>query len=332
MILDVSLLPKKLNELNYFKKIDGGVEIYSYAENLKDRNEVIVIKIDGFEIDNDFCVKSKALDMVRVLNPADITITDKSFIIKSKKGKFTSKLINETFYNLFLNEEEATTIEANIDTLNKASMYVSKNDKKPALTGVRLDANSNVYATDSFKAYLYQNGEFSDDGITIPVNFIKTIKDLTNDNNIKIIYNKNIAMIENNNIRIYTRLLDSAYPKMVGIFARGNNAEVVEIDKEEIVDRLGIASNVGLDDDKKIVVALSRNQIEVLGNNNFVSEIKFENGNAYTLKLQLELLDLGFRTLEKDFNFSVIYEPAGKTGTMAFLKNEKEIVLLLGIR
>ena len=102
MILDVSLLPKKLNELNYFKKVDGGVEIYSYAENLKDRNEVIVIKVDGFEIDNDFCVKAKALDMARVLNPADITITDKSFIIKSNKGKFTSKLISESFYNLFI--------------------------------------------------------------------------------------------------------------------------------------------------------------------------------------------------------------------------------------
>ena len=174
MILDTSLLPKKLNELNYFKKVEGGVEIYSYAQNINDRNEVIVIKVDGFEIENEFCVNSKALEMARILNPADITITDKSFIITGKKGKFTSKLISDNFYNLSMNESESTTIATDIETLIKASMYVSKIDKKPTLTGVRLDSNSNVYATDSFKAYLYQNGDFVENGITLPVNFIVT--------------------------------------------------------------------------------------------------------------------------------------------------------------
>lgn len=332
MILDTSLLPKKLNELNYFKKVEGGVEIYSYAQNINDRNEVIVIKVDGFEIENEFCVNSKALEMARILNPADITITDKSFIIKGKKGKFTSKLISDNFYNLSMNESESTTIATDIETLIKASMYVSKIDKKPTLTGVRLDANSNVYATDSFKAYLYQNGDFVENGITLPVNFIRTIKDLINENNIKIIYNRNIAMIENNNFKIYTKLIDGNYPNMASIFSRGVNASRVQIDKDEIVDRLNIASNVGVNDEKKIVVALSRNQIEVLGNNNFVSEISFENQNAYTLKLQLELLDLGFKTIENDFTFGVVYNEQSKTGTMLFMKGENETVLLLGIR
>ena len=119
---------------------------------------------------------------------------------------------------------------------------------------------------------------------------------------------------------------------MAGIFTRGDNANRVQIDKEEIVDRLNIASNVGVNDEKKIVVALSRNQIEVLGNNNFVSEISFENQNAYTLKLQLELLDLGFKTIENDFTFGVVYNEQSKTGTMLFMKGENETVLLLGIR
>lgn len=83
MILDINLLPKKLNEINYFKKTDDGCEIYSYNERIDTRNEVIVIKLDS-EIENDFCVDSKALEMVKTLSPCEIEITDKSFIIKSK--------------------------------------------------------------------------------------------------------------------------------------------------------------------------------------------------------------------------------------------------------
>ena len=175
MILDLDLLPKKLNEINYFKKVRGGCEVYSFASNPTQRNEVIIISLND-SIENDFCIDSKAINMARTLNPCDITITDKNFIIKSQngKGQFTSRLLCDDLFDLSSTFENEVVVD--FDKLLKASSYVSKNEKKPVLTGVRLDNNGNVYATDSFKAYFYNPNPLNKSGITLPKHLIDTTK------------------------------------------------------------------------------------------------------------------------------------------------------------
>ena len=332
MRIDVSLLPKKLNEINYFKKGDNGCEIYSYSAKLEDRNEVIVVELKDCEIEKDFCIDLKSLEMVKVLYPCDITITDKSFIIKSNKGKYTGKLLSEGLFNLSTsNYNDVLSID--IDTLVKASGYVSKNDKKPILCGVRIDENGNVYATDSFRAYFYRESEsLSQNGITIPTSFINLVKSLSNENNIKINYNNNILVVMFNNIKIFGRLLDGNYPNMSKILERKNNATLIEIDKDEICERLEIASNIGNDSDKRTIIKFTNGKIEALGNNNYEAEIKFECDSEYSTKMQFDFLDQAFKTITNDLKFKVVLDSIQKIGVMLFLENEKETCLILGVK
>lgn len=332
MEINIDLLPKKFNEINYFKKTETGCEIYSYSKDIANRRDVIIVELDGFEIKQEFCVNNKALEMVKALSPADISITDKSFIIKGKKGRFTSKLITDNFFNMNIDDDNIC-VNVDIDILTKASLYVCKNDKKPILTGVRLDSNRNIYATDSFVAYLYSNGEFTTDGITLPVSFINNIKELNGEDssNIEIVYKKNIAMFQKNNIKILTRLLDGSYPNMTGIFGKKNGAVNVKINDEEILDNLNIASNVGLDNDKRIVVSLSQNHLEVCGDNNYTSEIEFNNEDKFKMNVDLNYLRQGFKTIGSGLDFSVLYDELNKNGKMIFLTKDKELSLILGI-
>ena len=332
MILDTNLLPKKLNDINYFKKVEDGCEIYSYASNIAQRNEVIVIKLDT-QIEDDFCVDSKAIEMVRALQPADITITDKSFIIKSTngKGKFTSRLLSEELFDLSSNEF-MRELNVDMDKLVKASLYTSKNDKKPILTGVRVDSEGNIYASDSFKAYFHTPHRLSTEGITIPVAFINLTKSLLNDvKDINIYYNNNVLMIENNNIKLYGRLIDGNYPAMEKIIANIEYAKIVEFDYDELVDRLSIAQNVGSDEDKKTIISLSQNKIEALGDDNYEAEIKFENYNDFYVKIHLELLNQALKTINKPVLKVLVKDGMG---LMVFVQNEeeKEISLVLCIK
>lgn len=332
MVLDTNLLPKKLNDINYFKKVEDGCEIYSYASNVAQRNDVVVVKLDT-QIEKDFCVDSKALEMVRALQPADITITDKSFIIKSTngKGKFTSRLLSEELFDLSSNEL-LNEINVDMDKLVKASQYVSKNDKKPILTGVRVDSEGNIYASDSFKAYFHVPHKLSTEGITIPIAFINLTKSLLNDiKDININYNNNILMVENNNIKLYGKLIDGNYPNMEKIISNIQYAKNVEFDYDELLDRLSIASNVGSDEDKKTIVCLSQNKIEALGDDNYEAEINFDNSNEFSVKMQLELLNQALKTINKPI-LKVLVKDGN--GLMAFAQNEeeKEISLVLCVK
>ena len=332
MRLDINLLPKKLNDINYFKKAEQGCEIYSYNSKVEERNEVIVIKLDDCEIEHDFCVDSKAIDMVKVLYPCEINVTDKSFIIKSKKGKFTAKLLSESLFKL-ASDDYSKSLNIDINILTKASGYVAKNDKKPILCGVRIDDNNNVYATDSFKAYFYRTtNELSQNGITIPLNYINLVKSLIDKNEINIKYNNNILMTRiNPNIEIYGRLLDGNYPDMSRILKNRANATLVEIDKDEIVDRLSIASNVGSGSDKRTLIKFTKNKIEALGDNDYEAEIKYNSGNDFSLKIQLEYLDQAFKNIDNT-RLEVVFDNNQKIGVMAFLENDNETCLILGIK
>lgn len=333
MILDINLLPKKLNEINYFKKIDDGCEIYSYNERLEQRNEVIVVKLP-MEIENDFCVDSKAIEMIKRLNPAEISITNKNFIIKSSKGKFTSRLLSESLFDLS-QMDYANSIIVDFDKLLKASGYVSKNEKKPVLCGVTVCDNGDIYATDSFKAYCYEGSELkAQNGITLPINFINLIKNTFNKlEKINIMYNNNIALVEENNIKIYSRLIDGNYPNMEKIFSNIVNARLVNFDIDELRDRIEIASNIGVGSEMRTIIKLTTNKIEAMGNDNYEASIKFENDCNFETKLQLEIFDQALKTMDKP-NIKIAYNNEQQMGIMVFITNEdeSEISLILCVR
>lgn len=229
-------------------------------------------------------------------------------------------------------------IEVNNNILIKASGYVSKNDKKPILCSVRIDSNGNIFATDSFRAYLYNASfDLTTEGISLPVNFINSIKTLFNKDIINIKYNKNIAMVTYDNIKLYSRLIDGNYPDMKNIFLKKSVSSVVDVDYEELKDRISIASKVEVNEDKRTILKFSENKIEALGNDNYEAEIKFENDelykNDYSLKVQLDLLDQSLKIMDSKTIFKVVYSN-DKNGLMLFLDSEEtnETCLILGIR
>ena len=335
MELNVDLLPKKLNDINYFLKEEKGCSLYSFAEKNEERQNVIIVRLESFEIEKDFTIDNKAINMLRLLQPAEIKVTDNNFIIKSSKGKFSSKLINcDNFFKP--NLEVLNEFDTNFEYLNKASAYVSKSDKKPILTGVRLDANGNIYATDSFRVYSKIVGDFSSNGITMPTAFIKTINDILNiEGRINNKYNNNNDIVEQDNITIVDRLLEGNYPSIEKIIKGVELASVVEINREEFVETLLLSQNVDSNDDVNgTIVVLTENKFETKGNEIYENNIKFENNNEYYLAVSQKSLLQALGTLKNDkFGFKVTHKEGA--GQILFITNEndaEETILILGIK
>lgn len=338
MKLQTNLLPKKLNEINYFKKQNQGCKIYSYTLDPAKRNEVLIISLPDTEIEKDFCITSNTIAMVSKLGiDADINITDKSFIVKSKKGKYVATLLSEQLFNLDTNTC-VDSVSVDIDYLVKASNFVSKEERRPVLTGVRVDSFNNIYATDSFKAYFKLNEySFSEKGITLPVNFINLIKNTFNNKNINLYYNNNIVYCEEDNLIIVSRLIDGMYPAIEKVYKNINSAINVEYNKDELLGALEISSNIesASDKDKRIIIELTENHFKTAGADTFDADITFKNENLFTMKINHEMLDQAFKTINKDnIEMKITYNDSLKIGMCFYLVNnaDKETILMLGIK
>lgn len=273
MYLDVNKLPKKFNEFNYFEKREKGCVLYSYSNK---SNMTIVCELDDFEIDNDFCVDNKALEMLKVLNPINnVNIKNNSFIVESKKGKYKSKLI-ET--NNFLKPKMIfeNNFEIDLNRLKTASKFCSKNDKKPILTGVNANSNGDINATDSFVAYRYVNQKNVGKScyvITIPSEFIDFISKTTNDSEVTINFNTNTCMIQIDNIKYINRLLEGNYPDLSKIFNARLNSNQIEFDINELKEKVAIAKNIGSNKDMPIYLTFNNDTFIANGSNDFASEL-----------------------------------------------------------
>lgn len=337
MILNVDLLPKKLNEINHFLKEEKGCSLYSYAEKNEERQNVIIVRLEDFDIAESFTTDSKTLNMLRVLNPAEIIIKDNLFVIKSPKGNYCSRLLNNDGFfkpNLDVNNKFIT----NIEYLNKATAYVSKNEKKPILTGVRLDSNGNIYATDSFRVYSKIVGDFSADGITMTVGFIKTINDViegvSKGGSLEIQYNKNNAIVTKDNITIVGRLLDGAYPTIEKVIQSKSGAESVEINQDEFVEALTISQNVTADNENGTIIILRENRFTAEGKEKYENRITFKNEGKYYLAVTQKALLQALATYRGE-RFSVEVLHKDSMGQILFITNENEgneTILILGIK
>lgn len=334
MIIDVNLLPNTTYSVNYFKKNEKGCKVYSYDEKVSERNDVIEITLEDFEIENDFCVDGKTFEMLKVLSPIDdIKITEKNFIIKSKKGKYTGRLLNENFFSLDI-DENCTSLQVDINDLMKASKFVAKTDKKPALCGVRVDSNCNILATDSFKAYFKIENELTDDGVILPlsfINFAKTLFDFEGKTEIK--YSNNVVSIEKGNIRLYSRLISNTYPDMKRIYAKHLDLQGIKINKQDLIEKISIAQKIGTTDLFKIA-ELNTNKFEISGINAYETEIDFPKDNDYKVRMDVNYLDQALKSIEQeDVEFRISYSDEEKIALMIFiLNNSKEVCLILGVR
>lgn len=293
MILDINKLPKKFNEFNYFEKNENGVGCTLYSYSIKS-NMIIVCELDNFEIENSFCVDNKALEMLKVLSPIDEIVVNKNFIIKSKKGSYKAKLIeNNMFRKPTMNFQYG--FKADLSRLKIASKFCAKTDKKPILTGVNVNSNGDINATDSFVAYRYVNGEnvgVEIVSITIPSDFIDFISKITNENTINIDFNNNICMIQIDNIKYINNLLEGNYPNLSRIFESKYSASLFEFNINELKEKVEIAKNVGANKDMPIYITIANDTFIANGNNDFSGELNVVNNDRfeYTFTISLDYL------------------------------------------
>lgn len=281
MILDINKLPKKTGEINHFVKNDiGGCTLYSYS--IKGQMNIVCL-IDDLEIEEDFTIDNKALEMVKILSPvSDIIVDGKTFTIKSKKGNYKGKLLqNELFMKPNMNFEYS--FKTDLNKLKIASQFCSKNEKKPILTGVNVNSNGDINATDSFIAFRYVNKENVGKTcytITIPSDFIEFIGKVVDEDEITINFNKNSCAVEIGNIVYVNKLLDGNYPSLEKIFAVRNNATTIQFDIKELREKISISKNVGESKDHPIYLTFKNGTLLANGDNDFASYLTESNENT----------------------------------------------------
>lgn len=331
MIFNIEL-PKKLNKFNYFKKEDEGCTLYSFNGKIGN-NYYIIAKYPELEIEKDFMIIDSTLDaIVKLGKNAEVKLNDKSIVAKSEKGKYTGKYVNENFAMPFMNYDSSCGIDLSI--LVKASMFTSTSDKKPILTGVYVDANNVVMASDSFKIFRYDGKEEKIDGtegIIIPTSLIKLADGLFDNKLLFISYNKNSFCIKDNSVMLVGNLIDGVFPNVTGLLNKFNQEGIV-INKEEILNAIEFTKIAGANQNLKkstLYAVLKNNMFTGKGDEVFEKEISYSGDEIIFDALFLETVLKNI-----DSNEVLISSMKQKTGSMSKFyckENPNEQIVLMGI-
>lgn len=330
MIFNIEL-PKKINKFNYFKKNEeGGCTLYSFNGGVGN-TQFIIAKYSELEIENDFAVVDSTLNAIVKLNPnVEVKLNEKSIVATSQKGKYIGKYINEECPTPYM--EYNKTLPIDLEVLVKASQFVSNNEKKPILTGVNVNENGVVIATDSFKIYRYNNdnGVENPTSITIPAKLIMLADSLFTNKLLFLKYNKNSFCISDNNISLVGQLLDGNYPVVAGIFNKLNQ-EPCTINKNELLEAIDFTKITGANVDTKkvpIYVTLSKNHFIGKSDEMFEKDISYNGDEVVFDALFFETVLKSFN--EDEINIATLKRERGSMSKF-FGNNANEQIVLLGI-
>lgn len=197
-------------EYNVIQMAKGTLEITTFNQKTR---QLIIYKVDDLLLSDDLVliVDDKTLNMIKALyEQSSISITtDKNVVtIKGKNATYKASMLEKKSLPI-INETNLISIKTSLKSLKKASKFVSKSDTKPVLTGVFLQENGKVLATDSYKAYLYNPNDLPTEEkprqYVIPTWFIDAIQ--SNDDEVSIKVSPFTAIYENEDMTIYTNLL-----------------------------------------------------------------------------------------------------------------------------
>lgn len=322
-------LPKKVNEYNYFKKEQQGCTLISFSEK---KRVVIECRLEEFEIEQDFCIDDKAINMLVSLQPINSIKVDNLFIIKSKKGTYKAKLLDKKPINIVKNFENKVVVEN--DRLLKASKFVSDNETRPVLCGVCVTAFGDLYASDSYKAYRYLARDVIIDNyssIIVPKDFIELICKECGAN-IEIEYNSNMCCVTQNNISYISPLIEGKFPKIDSLYNIKSKGNKLVFDLQDFFDKINIAKQVGNDlANKNIALLFENNKLTAIGDDEFEADLVNIRENfdySFTLVLSnfaniISCIDQNEKFIEMSYIESV--KPI-------FIEDNKNEILVLPIR
>ena len=294
-MINTSILPKKVNENNYFKKEDKGCTLYSYSVK---KSTIVVCRLEEYEIDNDYCIDDNTLNMIKTLSPIkDIVIKDNEITIKGSKGKYKAKLVDSQL--LQPNTKVINSAKFDIEKLKKASLHCSSSQARPYLCGVAVNNKGNIVATDSYTAFRYIKDKESQDDfdIIIPKDFIDFICTELN-GEIEIKYNSNTCMVTKDNITYVNTLINGVFPGLSRLFNNIHNCDLVKFEYKDFVEKLNIAKQVGNDlINKLIVLNFNNGNLKSLGECEFETELTSYYTNDYEFNVAMDKLNIILNSL-----------------------------------
>ena len=331
MIFNIEL-PKKLNKINYFKKEEKGCTLYSY-NGVLGNSFYIIANYPELEIEKDFTIVDSTLNAIVKLNPnVEVKLNEKTIVAASAKGKYTGKYVENNFVAPYMEYKDNTII--NLDILNKASSFSSSNEKKPILTGVNVNQNGVIIATDSYKVYRYNdnsNNVEDPTSITIPSSLIKLAYSVFDNKKLDLYFNKNTFCIKDDNIMLVGQLLDGNFPNVNAIFNQLNQEPCV-INKEELLEAIDFTKITGANVDIKktpLYAILSENKFVGQSDEKFEKEINYIGENVVFDALFLETVLKAFDN--NDIKMSTLKKERGSMSKFTSDNDLKEEIVLLGI-
>jgi len=291
-------------EYNVIQMVNGILEITTFNQKTK---QLIIYKVDDLVLSNDLLliVDDKTLNMIKVLyEQSSISITtDKNTVtIKGKNATYKASMLEKKSLPI-INESNLISVKTSLKALKKATKFVSKSETRPALTGVFLQENGKVLATDGFKAYLYNPSDLEQEEkpkqYILPtwfidailsnedINIFKTLQD-----NVTIKVSQFNAVYENEDVTIYTNLIigDIQFENLFNT----NTTSELRVSKNDISKELSIMSSLA---EKNAIVKFNVSKRNLILSTN--SEL-----NAYETVIAL---DNGFSTSDILTGFSLEY-------------------------
>lgn len=282
-------------EYNVIQMVNGLLEITTFNQKTK---QLVIYKVDDLVLSDDLLliVDDKTLNMIKLLyEDGGISIKNEgnTVTIKGKNATYKASMLEKKSLPI-INDDNLICVKTSLKALKKATKFVSKSETRPALTGVFLQENGKVLATDSYKACLYNPNDLPAEEkpkqYILPTWFIDAIQ--SNDDEVEIKVSPLTAMYENEDMTIYTNLIIGDI-RFENLFNRSITSEL-RVDKTDLSKELSIMSSLA---EKNAIVKFNVSKRNLILSTN--SEL-----NAYETVIALEN---GFSTSDILTGFSLEY-------------------------
>ena len=214
----------------------------------------------------------------------DIDAKDKA-TIKAGSSRTTLNGKPEAEFPRMNTDEDSSeyTISSTVmkEMLRKTAYAASQDDTRRTLKGVLMsfkEGKLTMVATDGRRLAMVENEvEFpinAEKDIVLPSKAVQELlRSLSGDDNMKVVVQKNKICFELNNVIIYSKLMDDAYPNYRQVIPK-DTAETIKIDRQKLLDALDRASVMTMDEAHSTKLTFENNKLIVTSAASEIGEAK----------------------------------------------------------
>lgn len=290
MIINTSEIGKVL-PINLFKNN----KLYSFDDGM---NLIIVNELTTNFENQEFALDSKSLELIKKFENPDIELVDNEVIIKDNNKKYKVKTINASLPDF--NSQNLIGIRVKLEDLRTARKFTSNSATRPILTSVNVNQNGNIYATNSYIAYIHKGNENSDNvvsSVNIPNTFIDILDIDTEVVDIK--FNEfNIYVMTENRLFI-SRVIMGNFPNIEKLTRIITSQQDIIFDYNELKEAITFASYVGKakEYNSNIICKFNNSKLTCNGLNDFECDIACNyNDNDYNFNMSIDYAQLMVNT------------------------------------